>query len=121
MSPICLPESSGQNYDSVKAIVTGWGMVSRFGTVPDPNELRAVEVNTMSNRDCKILNPAYHNTLTDDELCAADPGVDACTGDSGGNQGGRNSFRYSEAFKVTYVEGDYGELKYQTVTYVLND
>ena len=88
MSPICLPESSGQNYDSVKAIVTGWGMVSIFRTVPDPNELRAVEVNTMSNRDCKILNPAYRTLLTDDELCAAAPGVDACTGDSGGNQRG---------------------------------
>ena len=89
MSPICLPESSGQNYDSVTAIVTGWGMVSIFGTVPDPNELRAVEVNTMSNRDCIKLNPIqYTNTLTDDELCAAAPGVDACTGDSGGNQRG---------------------------------
>ena len=85
VAPVCLPENSGQIYDSVTAIVSGWG-IEKCCKGSGSNILKAVEVNTMANADCRILNELYTHVVNNDTICAAETGVDACTGDSGGNK-----------------------------------
>lgn len=65
--------------DTARAI--GWGNTRypRFGT-SYPEELHQVDVTVVANDAC---DDAYRQ-LTDNMICAGDPGQDACQGDSGG-------------------------------------
>ena len=62
------------------ATVSGWGTLSFEGSQPD--QLMEVTVQTVSNTAC---NTAYGGSITDQMICAAKLGKDACQGDSGGN------------------------------------
>jgi len=81
-SPICL-DSSSSTYVNQKALVTGWGRLTAGGS--HSSVLRAVDVTVMSNAQCV---EKYRNTgpevVKDTNICASDPGKDACKGDSGG-------------------------------------
>merc|ERR1712083_351586 len=53
IAPVCLP-SQGNLYESVNAIVTGWGTLSSGGS--QPTTLQEVTVPTMSNTQCKATS-----------------------------------------------------------------
>ena len=73
---------SGPAYDSVNATVSGWGALASGGSAPD--RLMEVNVTTMENTDCQVFY-AGNEVITDNMICAASDGKDACQGDSGGN------------------------------------
>ena len=72
-----------QTYDNFIATVTGWGTISSGG--PVSNKLLEVDVNVISNTECK--NDYYYDPdeITEQMLCANvdGGGKDACQGDSG--------------------------------------
>jgi len=83
VAPVCLPEKD-LNDEGQVATVTGWGRLSTDGTVP--NILQKVEVVTMSNKNC-TTNTGWESTsknITENMLCATNPGKSPCYGDSGG-------------------------------------
>ena len=75
-SEICL-DSSSSTYVNQKALVTGWGRLTAGGS--HSSVLRAVDVTVMSNAQCV---KKYRNTgpevVKDTNICASDPGKDAC-------------------------------------------
>ena len=80
MGPICLPDPA-QDYDNVKALVTGWGDLQYGGQRPD--FLQEVNVTTMTNQQCRQQK---HNSrsITDSMICAeGEAGRDACAGFDG--------------------------------------
>merc|ERR1719233_22360 len=81
LSPVCLPRS-GQNYEQREAVVTGWGTLESFGSLPDI--LQEVEVTILTNKQCTTNTQYLPFQITDDMICAAKPGKDSCQGDSGG-------------------------------------
>jgi len=82
VNPVCLPNPD-YDYDDVLATVSGWGLLTSTG--PPPFQLQKVNVNTMTNVQCTTSpNLWLPNEITDNMICAADDGKDACEGDSGG-------------------------------------
>ncbi|XP_023341079.1 chymotrypsin-like protease CTRL-1 [Eurytemora carolleeae] len=84
ISPVCLPtaNSLGTQYENVDAIVSGWGTTSSgYGGIQS-STLLDVTVTTMNNSQCKTSYEKF--TITDNMICAAATGKDACKGDSGG-------------------------------------
>ena len=61
--------------------MTGWGSTYEDG--PVAGKLQTVDVDTMSNADCKEFD-YKHGQILESMICAADDGKDACKGDSGG-------------------------------------
>ena len=82
---------SGPYYDSVLATVSGWGALASGGSSPD--SLREVNVTTMGNAECQVFYEGNED-ITDNMLCAASGGKDACQGDSGGNNHGYHLHQY---------------------------
>jgi len=85
VSPVCLPESAGQDpglNERVDTIITGWGLTSGGGKLA--NVLQEITVQTKSNRDCSRNYPFYRSKLTDRMLCGQAAGKTFCSGDSGG-------------------------------------
>ena len=78
--PICLPDPA-QDYDNVRALVTGWGRTSSQG-LPS-NILQEATVTTMTNSQCRSSSHR-HDKITENMICAQAAGRDACKGDSGG-------------------------------------
>ena len=79
MQPICLP-SPTQDYDNMRAVVTGWGRLKYRG--PLPAILHKVELRTQSNEECR--EKYGRRAISENMICAAAPGKDSCQGDSGG-------------------------------------
>jgi len=79
MRPACLPADPSATYAEVIATVTGWGALSTEGS--SPNVLHEVDVQVKTNTEC---NNAYSGQITNNMLCAGNPGKDSCFGDSGG-------------------------------------
>ena len=102
MGPICLPDPA-QDYDNVKALVTGWGRLKSGGQLP--NILQEVNVTTMTNQQCRRKKYS-HSEITDYMICAGDVGRDSCQGDSGGPLSvlGQDD-RYSQIGIVSWGEG----------------
>merc|ERR1711933_654130 len=69
----------GLNGDN-KLLAIGLGRLSSGGLTPE--ELMHVEVSYVTNDQCDADYAQID--ITDDMLCAADPGKDSCHGDSGG-------------------------------------
>jgi len=82
--PICLPINDGNDYNDFVATVTGWGTTSSSG--PVSNKLLEVNVDVLSNSQCKNDFSYPSSWITDQMLCAMvdGGGKDACQGDSGG-------------------------------------
>ena len=102
MGPICLPDPA-QDYDNVKALVTGWGRLKSYGILPDI--LQEVNVTTMTNQQCRGKKYS-HSEITDYMICAGDVGRDSCQGDSGGPLSvlGQDD-RYSQIGIVSWGKG----------------
>ena len=49
-----------------------------------PDELMHVEVSYVSNEVCNVNYLELEDYIDESKMCAADPGEDACNGDSGG-------------------------------------
>jgi len=81
--PICLPESTNNNYAGYDAIATGWGRLGLNDVFS--NVLRDVTVKVITNAECKATSYADEK-IFDSMLCAGVPngGKDSCSGDSGG-------------------------------------
>jgi len=82
VSPICLPDRPGEEYDDVLSTVTGWGTLSLGGAQSDV--LMGVNVTTIDNTECD--NDYGGGIIQDSMICAKAPGKDACQGDSGGKK-----------------------------------
>merc|ERR1712013_652773 len=80
VSPICLPEQPGEDYDNLLSTVTGWGTLSLGGAQSDV--LMGVNVTTIDNTECD--NDYGGGVIQESMICAKAPGKDACQGDSGG-------------------------------------
>jgi len=82
--PVCLPVDASNDYSGFVATVTGWGTTASGGSVS--NKLREVDVNVISNSQCKNDYSYSSSWITARMLCANvnGGGKDACQGDSGG-------------------------------------
>jgi len=69
-------------YSSDKKVwAIGFGNLSSGTVASYPGRLQHVDLSVVPPNSCKI---AYGGIITDNMLCAADPGQDSCQGDSGG-------------------------------------
>ena len=88
--PACLPTASahgGSFLDDKNMTTSGWGTLESGGSTP--NVLHKVTVPGVSNAVCQQLYEGKYgsNAILSDMMCAgnaAEGGVDACQGDSGG-------------------------------------
>merc|ERR1712045_850018 len=71
---------SGESY--TYGIATGWGDTRKGGQIS--NVLLEVRVRIWSNSDCSNRYRSIDNYVTENMLCAGEPGKDTCQGDSGG-------------------------------------
>lgn len=62
--------------------VMGWGSTTEFRG-PRSADLLWTDVKVVANRECNAA-PEYRNLITGNMFCAALPGTDSCSGDSGG-------------------------------------
>ena len=81
--PVCLPENDSNDYSGFVATVTGWGTTASGGSTS--NKLREVNVDVISNDQCRNDFSYSSSSITDQMMCAYVPGggKDACQGDSG--------------------------------------
>ncbi|CAL4117560.1 unnamed protein product, partial [Meganyctiphanes norvegica] len=82
--PICLPVNDTELYNSVMAIVTGWGQLEPGKPVTDV--LMEVTIQTITNQQCQqsLYGQSGYNILHS-MICAGTPyGHGGCMGDSGG-------------------------------------
>jgi len=82
--PACLPQNDDVDYTGFSAIVSGWGTTSSGGDVS--SYLQYVDVNVLSNADCRNNYGYGSSQILDNMLCAnvEGGGKDSCQGDSGG-------------------------------------
>lgn len=86
VAPISLPTAATGG--GVSAVVSGWGYLLKDGNVS--NQLMAVNVETLTNADCKArflasFNPEVASEVTDVKICTFnETGKGICQGDSGG-------------------------------------
>jgi len=96
ISSVCLPTTTFNTPVNSVATVTGFGTTSADTDQPS-TRLLTVDVNIISNSDCKFKNNVYSSKVVDTMLCASVPqgGKDACKRDSGGplvsSEGGKNT------------------------------
>merc|ERR1711915_25520 len=106
VQPVCLPSTEGQGsmYESGPAIVSGWGTLYSSG--PRPENLQEVTVNMMTNGQCTSDPYDYSsNDITDNMICAAEPGKDSCQGDSGGPLVMENGGKFTQVGVVSWGYG----------------
>ena len=77
--PACLPQDASKDYTGVKAIVSGWGDLAPNGC--QPARLQKLQVEVTANNEC---GDYIDGLLTENMMCAINPGKDSCQGDSGG-------------------------------------
>ena len=77
---VCLPQSSVVNLTGIELTVSGWGLTSNGGK--PSNVLKVATVYEIPKEECKKKHGK--SEITDNMLCAAKKGTDACQGDSGG-------------------------------------
>jgi len=82
--PICLPTDTSDDYAGDVATVTGWGATYNGGSTV--NKLREVNVDVITNNQCKNEYKYNSTEITRTMLCAIvdGGGKDSCQGDSGG-------------------------------------
>merc|ERR1712198_135262 len=84
ISPVCMPTTQGRGsqYENKDSIVSGWGTLTGGGS--RHNQLMEVAVKTMSNAKCCGDYAYCCSDITNNMICATNPGKDSCQGDSGG-------------------------------------
>ncbi|KAK4007979.1 hypothetical protein OUZ56_013138 [Daphnia magna] len=84
ISPVCLPPiGTTDQFVSKESTVVGWGALREGGRQPE--SLQQVTVQIQSNAECKRnYGKDAPGGIVDHMICAAYPGRDSCSGDSGG-------------------------------------
>ncbi|XP_041769967.1 trypsin 3A1-like [Anopheles merus] len=80
IAPITLAPEGTDYPEGTRTMVSGWGATSPIGALPI--NLQAVELPLISQESCRGVWGAA--SVTDNMVCASEPGRDACGGDSGG-------------------------------------
>ncbi|KAL1376292.1 hypothetical protein pipiens_004451 [Culex pipiens pipiens] len=80
IQPIQLVPAETYYPHGTRAVLSGWGLTSVPGSLP--TILQSVDIPVIDAATCRAGWPA--GWITDDMLCASEPGRDACNGDSGG-------------------------------------
>ncbi|KXJ79750.1 hypothetical protein RP20_CCG028101 [Aedes albopictus] len=80
ITPIQLVPAETYYPHGTRAVLSGWGLTSVPGSLPVI--LQMVDIPVIEAETCRAGWPA--GWVTDDMLCASEPGRDACNGDSGG-------------------------------------
>ncbi|KAL1376293.1 hypothetical protein pipiens_004452 [Culex pipiens pipiens] len=80
IQPIQLVPAETYYPHGTRAVLSGWGLTSVPGSLP--TILQSVDIPVIDAATCSAGWPA--GWITDDMLCASEPGRDACNGDSGG-------------------------------------
>ncbi|XP_058455267.1 trypsin alpha-3-like [Malaya genurostris] len=80
IAPITLVPAGTDYPEGTRAVVTGWGLTSVPGSLPVI--LQVVDIPVIGQDTCIAGWPS--GWITDDMICASEPGRDACNGDSGG-------------------------------------
>uniref|UniRef100_A0A182MWY8 Peptidase S1 domain-containing protein n=1 Tax=Anopheles culicifacies TaxID=139723 RepID=A0A182MWY8_9DIPT len=80
IAPLMLPPATSGFAPGTGANVTGWGLQSAPNSLP--LELQFVEIPLISMEQCRSGWPT--EWITEDMMCAGQPGRDTCGGDSGG-------------------------------------
>ncbi|XP_053666480.1 trypsin-7-like [Anopheles marshallii] len=80
IAPIPLAPEGTDYPEGTRTFVSGWGLTSAIGALPI--NLMAAEVPLISQESCRGVWGAA--SVTDNMICASEPGRDACNGDSGG-------------------------------------
>ncbi|XP_062533856.1 trypsin 3A1-like [Armigeres subalbatus] len=80
ITPIQLVPAETYYPHGTRAVVSGWGLTSVPGTLPVI--LQMVDIPVIDQATCRAGWPV--GWVTDDMLCASEPGRDACNADSGG-------------------------------------
>ena len=85
MTPICLPDVNDSPTMNSVATVTGFGTTDENAEEPS-TRLLTVDINIISNTDCKNKNSVYSTKVVDSMICGGSVlgGKDACKRDSGG-------------------------------------
>ncbi|XP_013380719.1 serine protease 27 isoform X2 [Lingula anatina] len=83
VSHVCLAEESTEINDGDQCLVIGRGTVNVWPKFPT-KILREAVVDFLSAVSCRNQTLHLSESITDNMLCAAGKGRDACTGDSGG-------------------------------------
>nr|CAH0103353.1 unnamed protein product [Daphnia galeata] len=82
ISPVCLPPfGSNDQYAGQSASIVGWGLTSFQGSLPSALQQATTEI--VSNGQCATSYSGIIN-IASSMLCATDPGIGSCNGDSGG-------------------------------------
>jgi secreted trypsin-like serine protease len=76
---VCLPESTGLQYNKMGTIV-GYG-ITESGSMSDTP--RTIKVPSVDTADCVLSNPSYTMFMSKRMFCAGSKGRIACIGDSG--------------------------------------
>nr|XP_019552925.2 trypsin alpha-3-like [Aedes albopictus] len=80
ISPIALLPSGTAFPAGARSVVSGWGLTSPGGSMP--TNLRAVDIPVVSMATCR--SQWGTDRITNNMVCAGEPGRDSCNGDSGG-------------------------------------
>lgn len=87
MDPVTLNSNDNVPYSGDPLTVVGWGLTDPDDSSAYPDILREVQVSYVSNEICESTisrgQRLYQGYIFNDMLCAAEPGKDACAGDSG--------------------------------------
>ncbi|XP_053679740.1 trypsin beta-like [Anopheles nili] len=79
IAPIALDPAGASHAPGSRAVLSGWG-INGAGVLPVI--LQRVDIPVVAQAECVSgWNPGW---VTDDMICASEPGRDACNGDSGG-------------------------------------
>uniref|UniRef100_A0A182IXV6 Peptidase S1 domain-containing protein n=1 Tax=Anopheles atroparvus TaxID=41427 RepID=A0A182IXV6_ANOAO len=81
IAPIALDPAGAQHAAGSRAVLSGWGIYIQNSNII-PNILQRVDIPVVGQAECVAGWPA--GWVTDDMICASEPGRDACNGDSGG-------------------------------------
>ena len=81
MRPACLPQDDSNDFTGAKAIVSGWGALAHGDNAKQPKQLQELPVTVTANNDCGEYKSGQ---ISENMMCATNPGKDSCQGDSGG-------------------------------------
>eukprot|EP00092_Neocalanus_flemingeri_P080222 GFUD01100054.1.p1 GENE.GFUD01100054.1~~GFUD01100054.1.p1 ORF type:complete len:403 (+),score=68.03 GFUD01100054.1:140-1348(+) len=125
--PICLPDSSYEDYQGELATVTGWGYTKvDFAISGDlingidssfADTLKKIDIRLYKQKKCEDVFQLLNVQIMDSNVCAASQDGDACGGDSGGGlvrKSSRGGY-YEIAGVVSYGIGCRSSFKGETL------
>jgi len=97
LAPACLPSDESYTYAGDDCVISGWGVTTAGGSVP--NHLQQGFIEVISNAECVATGPPISSN-TDTNICIfdrEDQSTISCSGDSGGPLNCMRNGRYEMA------------------------